>query len=146
MNLSFKVTFLLFIDELFIYLNSGNNYHHNDTYSQPSESNGIDGSTPISQIGASPNNQVSLSFIQSLSLLSHFLLFFFFFLSYNLHLQFLQGVSRLCNSHPYPPEESGPVRKTKRGVLPKQATEILRSWLFSHIVVSITLLLVHVTS
>jgi len=79
----------------------GNNYHHNDTYSQPSESNGIDGSTPISQIGASPNNQ---------------------------------GVSRLCNSHPYPPEESGPVRKTKRGVLPKQATEILRSWLFSHIV------------
>jgi len=26
-------------------------------------------------------------------------------------------------------------RKTKRGVLPKHATEILRSWLFSHIVV-----------
>ena len=35
-------------------------------------------------------------------------------------------------------EENGPIRKQKRGVLPKQATEILRSWLFSHIVVSLT--------
>ncbi|XP_039253898.1 homeobox protein PKNOX2-like isoform X1 [Styela clava] len=30
--------------------------------------------------------------------------------------------------------EDGNNRKSKRGVLPKQATEILRSWLFSHIV------------
>lgn len=34
----------------------------------------------------------------------------------------------------------GSKKKQKRGVLPKQATSIMRSWLFQHIVVSIVCL------
>lgn len=45
--------------------------------------------------------------------------------------------SQVVPSHIYhltAASEDGGSRKSKRGVLPKQATEILRSWLFSHIV------------
>ena len=42
--------------------------------------------------------------------------------------------------HNPPSSDDGSNKKTKRGVLPKQATEILRSWLFSHIVVSFLLI------
>ena len=34
-------------------------------------------------------------------------------------------------------------RKTKRGILPKTATKIMKSWLFQHIVVSIGLTRLH---
>ena len=33
-------------------------------------------------------------------------------------------------------DDDDPKRKSKRGVLPKQATQIMKSWLFQHIVVS----------
>lgn len=86
----------------------GENFAHQQNNSN--SENGIDGSTPLSQIGVSAPNQ------------------------------YMQGApSRLCGTHTnYPTstggDDSGPARKTKRGVLPKHATEILRSWLFSHIV------------
>ncbi len=35
-------------------------------------------------------------------------------------------------------DDDDPKRKTKRGVLPKQATQVMKSWLFQHIVVSTT--------
>ena len=40
------------------------------------------------------------------------------------------------SSSPSPEEESLRRQMQKRGVLPKQATNVMRSWLFQHIVVS----------
>nr|NP_001071803.1 transcription factor protein [Ciona intestinalis]BAE06656.1 transcription factor protein [Ciona intestinalis] len=72
---------------------------------------GIDGSTPLSQVGVSPpSSQLQMLGTQQLFHLQH----------------------QPIPSCGLTDETSG--RKTKRGVLPKQATEILRSWLFSHIV------------
>nr|CAB3265147.1 prep homeobox protein [Phallusia mammillata] len=80
----------------------------------PSE-NGIDGSTPLSQVGVSSPPSQHMHGMSSQHLYHH-------------HHQQQQHLAS-SNGHDDP---NG--RKTKRGVLPKHATEILRSWLFSHIV------------
>jgi len=77
-------------------------------YQQYQDGSCVNGSTPLNQVAAPANNHQN----------NH---------QYNHHMSVrtnqIQGF-----------EENGPIRKQKRGVLPKQATEILRSWLFSHIV------------
>lgn len=81
------------------YQQHGVDYHHRSD-------NGIDGSTPLSQVGVGSPPPV----------------------------QHMHG-GHLYHLHHNPPSsDDGSNKKTKRGVLPKQATEILRSWLFSHIV------------
>lgn len=74
--------------------------------------------------------------------------------SFNLNMCCIIKTSFFSQIHNYPPPlhqpppiyhlnnptipsnpDEGPKKTTKRGVLPKLATEILRSWLFSHIVV-----------
>ncbi|CAK8693267.1 homeobox protein PKNOX2-like [Clavelina lepadiformis] len=77
---------------------------------QMSHENSIDGSTPLSQVGVSPPPSQNVPGMSS----GH--------------------IYHMPHSQLNPAHDDLNNRKTKRGILPKHATEILRSWLFSHIV------------
>ena len=53
----------------------------------------------------------------------------------NIHVGTTGNLGSLGSSFDSDDDDVGKSKKTKRGVLPKAATQIMKSWLFQHIVV-----------
>lgn len=74
----------------------------------------IHGSTPLSQIGVSPQTVVSTPSVSSASVVN--------------------TLNSAGSGFDSDDDDPGGKKKNKRGVLPKSATQIMKSWLFQHIV------------
>lgn len=86
------------------------------TGSSSQQNTTIHGSTPISQIGSNGNNNSRLPLIAP-------------------RLDSGSNDDDLSDSDNFGSSHNGKKKQQKRGVLPKQATSVMRSWLFQHIVV-----------
>ena len=117
---------------------SSSNHHHHHHHSSSSSSTIplIHGGTPLSQIGANTCPPVSLqdTFVQSK--IYHITFPIYVQIRYESYLMILKIFAAPQTPSSAEDEDDFMGRKKpKRGVLPKHATSIMRSWLFQHIVV-----------